>query len=90
MTRLKLMTKDIHDIRTWPPGTFILYDNRKHVAGWKKFLSTSEAVEHVGIGIVVANDGINTIRVVWGANCEKPYLEYNVTSLNASVIRHAE
>ena len=76
--------RDIHDIKTWPPGTFILYDNREEC---RKRMD-ARIVPHQGIGLVVANDGEHMIRVVWGGNCREVYLTYDVRHLNDAVIFH--
>lgn len=77
--------KNIHDIRSWPPGTFMLYDNR-NVA----FVNEKTLHIGIGIGMVIANGGVSRIRVVWGSNCRDPYLEYEVGGLNGMVIHHVE
>jgi hypothetical protein len=73
---------DIHAIKTWPPGAFMAYDNRSIV----RSSGAPEDKIHVGLGMVIANDGEGLIRVLWGANCSRPYLEYEVKKLNVNVI----
>lgn len=87
MVRETKRTKDVKDIRTWPPGTFILIDTRE-VAKTLKGLSmlTPKIEPFVGLGMVVANDGKSQIRVIWGANCKEAYKEYNVDDLSRQTI----
>ena len=75
--------RDVRDIRTWPPGTFMVYDNREVPGMIYRDM-------HVGLGMVIANDGHNRIRVIWDVTCDQPYLEYDVSSLNPHVIRCVE
>ena len=75
---------DIKSIKTWPPGAFMAFDNRQAL---KNMGNEDEGHEHVAIGMVVANDGEGKIRVLWGANCSRPFLTYDVEKLNPNVIR---
>ena len=76
--------KDIHNIRSWPPGTFMVIDQRDE---WKRRGSPPNIKPFVGLGMVVANNGVDRIRVLWGANCRDAFLEYEVARLNPDVIR---
>lgn len=75
---------NINDIKTWPPGAIMLFDNREQVK--KQFKSDSRVKPHVGFGIVLANDGEGTIWVIWDSNCRDMFTEYFVKSLNTLVI----
>lgn len=77
--------KSIHNIKSWPPGAFILIDQRKE---WERMGSPSHLVPFIGLGMVVANDGVSQIRVVWGANCKASFVEYNVETLNTATMYH--
>ena len=77
--------KSIRNIESWPPGAFIVYDSRKTTLVNKGIVPA-----FVGLGVVVANDGIDRIRVIWGANCRDAFLEYTVSTLNPEVIRFLE
>ena len=61
----------------------MLYDNRKTSSVKRGVIQ-----EHVGFGIVVANDGKTTIRVLWDARCKQQLCEYFVKGLNGDVIFH--
>jgi hypothetical protein len=74
---------DINDIKSWPPGTFMVFNNADTQA-----VTGGMAPRFIGLGIVVANDGMFHIRVVWGSNCKHQYLEYDVRTLNRNVIFH--
>jgi hypothetical protein len=59
----------------------------------------SNEVERIGdrnikrftaIGMVVCNDGVNTIWVVWSNNCHDQFKEYDVRYLNPRVITRIE
>lgn len=79
--------KDIHDIKTWPPGAVMLFDNRVELEKLRKEdLSSTDAVPHVGFGLVVANNGSGRIQVLWDENCARRYLMYEVRMLNPKVI----
>ena len=80
---VKRDNSNINEIKSWPPGTFMVYDNSDH-----RSVTGGMAQKHVGLGIVVANDGMFYIRVVWGSNCKHQYLEYDVRTLNPNVIFH--
>lgn len=76
------MSLDINHIRNWPPGSLMVYDSRN-----LRFPSATATVyKFQGIGIVIANDGKRSIRVVWDARCNNPFVEYDVTVLNVKVI----
>lgn len=85
MKKLSHTEKSIHDVKSWPPGEFILIDQREE---WKRMGSPASLKPHVGLGMVVANDGKNQIRVLWGSNCSSQYVEYRVDRLNPVVIYH--
>lgn len=70
------MKVDVNDIRAWPPGALMMFDNTK-IAG---------TLKHVGLGIVVANDGCKLIDVMWDASCFVPFMQYDVPRLNPRVI----
>lgn len=44
---------------------------------------------HFGVGTVVANDGVDTIIVLWDAGCGDRLVSYRVRALNDWVIRRA-
>lgn len=69
-----MTTWDTQDIKTWPPGALMLHDNRP-LGGTR-----------TDIGVVVANDGIRTIAVVWDASCFHSYREYDVKVLHPDSI----
>lgn len=48
--------------------------------------SKFRAHTHVGLGVVVTNDGVKTIGVVWDAGCKSRFEEYKVIDLNPLVI----
>ena len=89
----KRLTKDVNDIRSWPPGTFILFDNREELRRlYGPMYGTPNTMFH-GLGMVVANCG-HEIHVIWAANCHKPYQQYVVDvdghAFNPKVIHHVE
>lgn len=67
---------NVCDILNWPPGALMRFDNTR----------ISVLRGHVGLGMVVANDGVNTIHVVWDAGCKEPFKGYEVSSLNPLVV----
>jgi len=72
------------DVRLWPPGMLMVYDNR-HI------LSPGAPGRHCGVGIVIANDGVQTIRVLWDAGCSEQYKSYDMDAgLNPAVIYRVE
>jgi hypothetical protein len=88
---------DITDIKSWPPGTWMRYDNTHAVHTelakcYGKFVADIAVVthksRHIGRGIVVANDGISEIHVIWDDGCTKQHCKYDVKFLNADVIFH--
>ena len=60
----------IHEIDAWPPGELMVYRS-----AW-----------FCGIGIVVSNDGVSQIIVMWDSSCKKRLSHYDVVSLNPNVI----
>lgn len=80
---VKRDNKNIHKIESWPPGTFMVFDNSQ-----VQSVIDGREKKHVALGIVVANDGDSKLRVLWGANCGRPYCEYHVFGLNPNVIFH--
>ena len=73
--------KDIHNINTWLPGTQMVFDS----ASGKSTDGNVRTTRFQAIGIVIANDGINTISVLWPEHCKNRFITYNVTSLNGKV-----
>jgi hypothetical protein len=76
--------KNIHDIRLWVPGSLIVFDQTEM---WKQ-ISFPNTEPFVGLGMVVANDGVLRIKVLWGANCKKTLSDYNVALLNDDAVYH--
>ena len=74
---------DIHDIKTWSPGALIMIDTHKLY----KF-TPGDSSRFVAVGMVVANDRVNTIRVLWPDSCKEKFKVYNVNDLNPAVIYH--
>ncbi len=70
----------------WPPGTIMAYDNREQCLKH----NLPDEVHHVGLGIVVANDGFSKIWVIWDATCRNCFSEYDVRHLNRLVISRRE
>jgi hypothetical protein len=87
MKKVPHRTRSLHDIKTWPPGEFILIDQNEE---WKRMGSPAHLRPFVGLGMVVANDGVSQIAVLWGGNCKDGYTEYDVTTLNEATIYHVE
>ena len=77
--------RNIKNIKAWPPGAFMVFDNRQSRA-----VTGGMAEPFVGLGMVVANNGVDRIRVLWGANCARAFLEYVVEQLNPEVIYFLE
>lgn len=73
--------KDIHDIMSWPPGEFI----RRARA-----VPSTRVKPSFGLGMVVANDGVSRIAVLWGGDFNEMYGEYDVAKLNGAAIAHVE
>lgn len=69
-TRKQSKNLDVRDIKTWPPGSLMLY--------YVKDL-------HTGIGIVVFNDGAQ-IGVIWDNKSNVQYSLYNVEKLNSETV----
>lgn len=42
---------------------------------------------HVGVGLVVSNDGEKYVSVVWDIRCHTQFLKYEVSLLNKLVIK---
>jgi len=74
---------NIRLITSWPPGTFMVYDNTM-----MESVQAGRERKHTGLGIVVANDGVSRIRVLWDSGCSRQFLEYHVEALNPNVIFH--
>jgi len=87
MKKLSHEEKSLHDIKSWPPGSFILIDQN---AEWKRMGSPKHLKPFVGLGMVIANDGVSQIYVLWGANCKDWFTEYHVKTLNAATMYHVE
>lgn len=68
---------DIRVVSTWPPGAMMLYES-KDLGGPRS-----------RVGTVVANDGVDTITVLWDAGCVDRLVSYRVRTLNDWVIRRA-
>lgn len=78
---------NIQTIKAWPPGAFMMFDNRAAVErARKEDLSMPDVRTHVGVGVVLANDGAGTIWVLWDSGCRDMFTEYNVKTLNPNVI----
>lgn len=81
------MSWNIFDIKTWPPGTLMGFDNRDQLRRYPTETKRAGYTPHTGIGIVVHNDGVKIIHVVWDSNCKDAFSEYNVSNgLNPQVI----
>ena len=79
------LERSIHDIRSWPVGEFIAYNTHKE---WKRQGSPSDIVPFDSLGMVISNDGVDRIAVIWGSSCRHSYMVYQVGSLNSIVIYH--
>jgi hypothetical protein len=77
--------KSLNDINNWPPGEFIMIDQNDE---WRRRGSPRDIAPFVGLGVVVANDGIKRIAVLWGSNCRDTYVEYSVDRLNPATMYH--
>lgn len=66
--------KNFKSIKHWPPGALMSIDTRR-VGGTM-----------TGVGVVVANDGVLTIGVMWASNCLHAYKTYDVRLLNMKTI----
>lgn len=92
---------NINEILSWPPGTLMIYDNAGILPTYKSGCThpvTGQYVPnpdrdpnaHFGRGIVVANDGVDTIKVLWDAGCKQRLCTYSVRQLNQRVIRRGQ
>lgn len=75
--------KTINDIESWPPGTFMKFEAVERI---KVKNGNIQVRTFKGIGLVVSNDGISQIAVIWGSNCAKMFNVYDVTALNARTV----
>ena len=85
MRKIAHREKSLHDIKLWPPGSFILIDQDEE---WKRIGSPAHLKPFHGLGLVIANDAVSQIWVLWGANCKDGFTEYNVATLNEKSIYH--
>jgi len=83
LKRSQRRSKDIHDHRSWPPGTFMLFDNREQAISIGR-----PDVGHMGLGIVVANDDTGCIWVLWASNCKVPLAKYQCDTLTTECVFH--
>ena len=71
----------INTIEAWPPGAMMRFSTSSSFDGrmttLKKFFAC---------GLVVANDGIEKIIVLWPDNCRERLKTYYVANLNAVCI----
>lgn len=74
---------EIASIDAWPPGSLMRYDNLP-------FCPVTDPQYHQGLGLVVANDGGERIKVLWDSHCDKQLVEYRVGFLNHLVISHVK
>ena len=84
-----MATKDqaklpIRKIKHWPPGSIMMFNNTD--LAWRLERAGSRVKEHVAIGMVVSNDGKDTICVLWDGHCDEPFCVYAVSGLNPTVI----
>ena len=92
--------QDDRDIKSWPPGSVMIFDNsmtvlRKSDEGMIMITGsttpktpTKISGSHYGTGIVIFNDGVKTIKVLWDAGCKEQLCTYDVGMLNYNVIHH--
>ncbi len=67
---------EIHDVRTWPVGSMMVYHTKHAVEREKMFK----------VGLVIANDGGGRISVMWPEGCDERISSYGVGSLNVYTI----
>ena len=56
------MKYDIYDIKTWPPGSMIIFDNSRF------FNKLDDTFRRRYVGIVISSDGDKHITVLWNSN----------------------
>jgi len=89
------LSGSIRDIKAWPPGAVMIFDNQSQI----DMLTETERYmlmrvngqlpeAHTGRGIVVSNDGLKEIVVMWDEGCKQRICHYNVYELNLQVVRH--
>ena len=69
---------NVNDVMTWPPGSRMIANIVTKKNERLRFLRFH--------GMVVSNDGINRISVVWSAPAHAPFCTYHVAFLNKDVI----
>ena len=76
------MGVSINNVKTWPPGVQMKFSGPARVPG----AAPVNDDKFEAIGIVVANDGIDTIVVFRPEHCKDRLPTYSVMSLNPEVI----
>jgi hypothetical protein len=92
--KLNEKLKLVQDIKSWPPGSTMCYDNRDLMRQLlnEKHITQKQHDEqvHFGLGLVVTNDGKQIIHVVWDNVSNEKFKEYDVRFLNPLVISRVE
>ncbi len=71
----------IREIKSWPPGSMMQYYVMQDDPD-----AGEETALFYALGIVIANDGNDSITVMWSPHCHEKFSTYSVHGLNGAVI----